>query len=251
MPDSIFSTPTRLQRLATNSLGSRLDAIFELVEAAQKNPLQRCDNVWDCCCDHGYLGVKLLATKFCPMVYFVDQKPHIIDELQGKLNQLHEDDIAGRYQTLAADAGALQFSVGQRHLVILAGVGGEHLIDILSAIHQQPACGEIDYILCPTTAQFDLREYLVAENFELLHEQLVSEKGRDYEVIFTSRMIQSGQGLSLTGNMWDLQNPNHQRYHHKLVQHYERQALGRDEVSSSKAKDILGHYRDSFSSIDR
>lgn len=247
MPNSILSTPTRLQRLATNSLGSRLNAIFELVATAQKNPQQRYDNVWDCCCDHGYLGVKLLAVAFCPMVYFIDQKPHIIDQLAHKLGELDDDAIAGRYQAIAADAGSLEFTAGQRHLVILAGVGGEHLIDILSAIHQRQGPSEIDYILCPTTAQFDLREYLVAENFELRHEQLISEKGRDYEVIFTSRTIHSGQGLSLTGRMWDPKNFNHQRYHHKLVQHYERQALGRDEDSATRAKDILGHYHRSFS----
>lgn len=238
-----------LQRVASNTLGARLNAVFELVCEAQLKPASAYDKVWDCCCDHGYLGAKLLAAGVSPAVAFVDQQAHIIEQLAAKLQTLDDGSLTGRYEALACDAGTLNLLPGLRHLVILAGVGGEHIVDILAAIHTQHPAADIDYILCPTTTQFDLREYLVAEDFDLQHEQLVAEKGRDYEVILTSRAVFTGENVTLVGNMWDPKNPDHLRYQNKLIQHYERQTLGRDKLKAERAKRALAHYQNCFSGM--
>ena len=230
----------RLKSQATNTLGPRLDAIFDLVSEAQQG--QAYDGVWDCCCDHGYLGLKILAAQLCPTLYFVDQISHIIEQLASKLHRLTDGNSAG-YKTIAADASELSFPSGQRHLVILAGVGGEHIVDIMRAIEARQHNCQIDYLLCPTTTQFDLREYLVAAAFDLQHESLVAEKGRDYEVIWVSARTEAGNKVSLTGGMWDESNGHHQRYRNKLMTHYQKQTRGRQLVHTQRAARILSLYQ--------
>jgi len=233
----------RLKSQATNVLGPRLDAIYDQVALEQQS--QRYDAVWDCCCDHGYLGMKLLAAQLCPTVYFVDQVPHIIGQLKDKLDDLAERLLSPRnYQAIAADASQLRFPDGQRHLVILAGVGGEHIVDIIKAIEQQPYDCRIDYLLCPSTTQFNLREFLIEQGFGVKHENLVAEKGRDYEVLLvTSKQDHIWQALMPVGGMWEEDNPNHLRYQKKLVGHYQNQTRGKDAV---RARQILAHYQNCF-----
>lgn len=45
-------------------------------------------HVWDCCCDHGFLGINLLARKAAPYIHFVDIVPELINPLTDQLNQL-------------------------------------------------------------------------------------------------------------------------------------------------------------------
>lgn len=230
-----------LKKLATNTLGARLDSIFNLVTRMQKT--QGYGAVWDCCCDHGYLGIKILAAQVCPTLYFVDQVPHIIEQLSTKLKTLtHAQPISSQYRTLALDASELSFPAGDHHLVILAGVGGEHIVDIVRAIETRGHDCRIDYLLCPTTTQFDLREYLVADQFTLLHESISSEKGRDYEVLLVRAGASDGveAPVSLTGRMWDPTNSHHLRYREKLMKHYSKQTRGKN---ATRAEAIFAHYQ--------
>lgn len=242
-PSTTDTQSHRLKSQATNLLGPRLDAIFDLVTQEQQD--QRYDNLWDCCCDHGYLGMKLLAAKLGADVCFVDQVPHIVSQLKDKLDDLTERGLSpSNYQTITADAAQLSFAEQQRHLVILAGVGGEHIVDILRAIEQQDHRCRIDYLLCPTTTQFDLREFLIAEAFGVKHEQLVAEKGRDYEVLLvTAKQSPVWSAVTPVGRMWDANNPDHKRYQTKLTKHYRKQMRGKQ---ADRAKLILEHYLGCF-----
>lgn len=224
-------------------LGPRLTRLYQWIGEAQAQGTYH--TIWDCCCDHGYLGIQILKNQLCEQLMFVDQVPHIIEQLQRQLQQQPEFYPPERYQAISGDAGALAFDPAVKHLVILAGVGGEHIVDIMRAIEvnagNQDQMVEIDYLLCPTTTQFDLRQYLNAAHYGLLRESIVSEKGRDYEVIHV-RQPGEGDGLeqvSLTGRMWQPQHEFHQRYHNKLMQHYQRQMRG---PKRERAEYIVNHY---------
>ncbi len=225
---------------AVKSLGKRLDAIFELVNAVQQ--CKTYDAIWDCGCDHGYLGQKILANDLCTTLYFVDQVTHIIDQLNRKLAGYYR---SNRYRTVATDAGKIQFPSGQRHLVILAGIGGERIAEILHDISRKRDNQQIDYLLCPSTTAYELREYLSTTAFSLHHECIVSEKGRDYEIIFTQakQKKQGGRKVSLTGSMWDANNAFHIRYHQRLIAHHQKQRLGNN---NKRARTILQHYENCF-----
>jgi len=198
-----------------SSLGPRLDALYELVvQIQQKSPYPV---IWDCCCDHGYLGIKILAGELCEMLVFVDQVPHIIEQLGTRLAPFSNE----RHQLIASDAGQLTLDQQQRHLLILAGVGGERSVDIINAIEQKNPSTQIDYIFCPSTSQNALREYLAAKDFALLTEMLVYEKKRYYEILYVQGKAES-KGLSavpLSCNVWDENDPQQQHYLAKLKQH--------------------------------
>lgn len=223
-------------------LGARLRSLYQWIEAAQQTGAY--DEIWDCCCDHGYLGIKILARELCQRVHFVDQIPHLITNLQGRLAPYPSE----RYRTLAADASQLRFSDQQRHLIIIAGVGGENSVEILRQILPKHPEQSLDFLFCPATTQFDLREYLHEQRFALLHETMVTEKGRDYEVIGARWNSESSDlpQVSKTGNHWDLTNDVHHRYLTKLIKHYQRRTLG---DNASEAQRILDIYQAAWNSL--
>lgn len=196
----------------SSSLGPRLNAIHELVAGIQQKNSYPC--IWDCCCDHGYLGIKILSENLCEKLLFVDQLPHIINELAERLAPYSN----GKYELIAADAGELSFATQQRHLVILAGVGGECTVEIISAIESKHPDVQIDYIFCPSTSQNALREYLAENNFGLLFESIVCEKKRCYEIIFVQGKAMKNElpRVLASCNLWEEDNPVHQRYLSKI-----------------------------------
>ncbi len=219
-------------------LGARLQSLFDLIDDVQGQSLNRYDRIWDCCCDHGYLGIKIVEAELCDKLVFVDQVPHIIQWLDSKLDVLPRE----RFDLIAGDAADLIFDPGQRHLVILAGVGGSTIITIIGAILKIYGENGIDFLLCPTNGVFEVREYLIEEQISLMDEWIVSEKGRQYEVIH----IRAGAGIdeyvkvSLIGNMWNVNDQEHEAYLKKILAHYQRAEQGDD---AERSKMILEEYR--------
>jgi len=192
----------------SSSLGPRLNALLELVAQVQQQNPYPC--IWDCCCDHGYLGIKILSENLCEKLVFVDQVPHIIEQLTSKLAPF----CTGKHELIAADAGELCFDSQQRHLVILAGVGGERTVQIMSAIERNHPDAKIDYIVCPSTSQNALREYLIAQDFGLAFESIVCENKRCYEILFIQGKSVATKlpRVSLSCNIWNMDNPEHQHH---------------------------------------
>ena len=194
------------------SIGSRLNAILELVtDVQQKEPYPY---IWDCCCDHGYLGIKILSHDLCEKLVFVDQLPHIIEHLTDRIAPYS----TGKHELITADAGDLVFDSQNRHLVILAGVGGECIIEIVSEIESNHPDVQIDYIFCPSSKQSILREYLSSQSMGLLFESIVCEKKRCYEIIYVQGKAEIGSlpAVSLTCDLWDMDNEDHQQYLKKI-----------------------------------
>jgi len=196
----------------SSRLGPRLNSILELVTLLQQQTPY--PYIWDCGCDHGYLGIKILAENLCEKLVFVDQQAHIIEQLSNKLAPFS----TGKHELIAADAGELCFDSQHRHLVILAGVGGENMVRIISAMEHKHPDVQIDYIFCPSSNQNALRKYLAAENFGLVFESLTCENRRCYEILFCQGKTATGDlpRVSLSCEMWEADNPDHQHYLNKI-----------------------------------
>lgn len=39
------------------------------------------DHIWDCCCDHGFLGASLLEREAAAHIHFVDIVPELINNV--------------------------------------------------------------------------------------------------------------------------------------------------------------------------
>ncbi len=166
-------------------LGPRLNAIYELVKHLQQD--NTFSTIWDCGCDHGYLGTKILNDKLCNKLIMLDQLPHIIQQLGKRLQPHVSDEVADRFELLVADVSQLAFSTNEKHLIILAGIGGDNLLQITQAIELKNANCEIDYIFCPSSKPATLRSYLQASEFSLLAEISIEEKNRLYEILHVQR----------------------------------------------------------------
>jgi len=225
-------------------LGPRLEAICELVCQAQFQQEAlwslpgRYDRVWDCCCDHGYLGLTLLQQVMPGTMCFVDQVPHITKKLGCHLAETGFTN----YEVFTEDAGKLEFSKQERHLVIIAGVTGTNVIRILAAILEnarftQNAARNIDVIVCPTRGAYDVRDYMRSKSLALIHESLVSEKKRQYEILYVScsQENRARSIISEVGNMWDYENPDHRRYLDGRICHYQREANGENRDRAKRA----------------
>lgn len=178
------------------------------------------DHLWDCCCDHGYLGLHLLQRYQRSVVHFVDIVPEIMDSLGQQLATRSSDN--GRYQLHTINAGAIQLSSEHSHLVIIAGIGGELLAKMVTQIVEQHPDQALDFVLCPIHHQYHLRCRLIDLGLSLVSESIVHENKRFYELIAVS--TSAGLPISPTGDtMWRLDCQTHQAYLNRLISHYAKQ----------------------------
>ncbi|WP_022964542.1 tRNA (adenine(22)-N(1))-methyltransferase [Halopseudomonas pelagia] len=143
-------------------------------------------HIWDCCCDHGLLGAALLARQAAPKIHFVDILPELISQLDDKLQRFYPN-TAGNWHTHCLDTAALPLAqYAGRHLIIVAGVGGELMTHFIKALHQQHPHANLDFLLCPVHQEYRLRQQLISLDFRLTQEILIKDNQRFYEVLLVS-----------------------------------------------------------------
>jgi tRNA (adenine22-N1)-methyltransferase len=206
--------------------------LTSLCQSIHTNAFQ---HIWDCCCDHGYLGQQLMQDHPESQIHFVDVVPHLIDQVTVDLNK--QPLLNG--VTHCLDAAAIKLDGTQTHLVVIAGVGGDLLIEMVTSIVNNHAelmlNGQLDFILCPVRQLHKVRSGLNKANLGLVAEKLVLENHLFYEVIHVNN--QSDTPISLVGNMmWDLSNPEHVSYQQTMIRHFEKQP-------NDEARQLLALYK--------
>ena len=202
-------------------INKRLLSLSEMVDGHY-------DLVWDCCCDHGLLGIKILTNNVIKEVNFVDVVPDIITQLHDKLTTYgHHLPRDAKWQTRCEDVGQLQlldrYKANQfqaNQLVIISGVGGELIAEVLTHLMSRYAGLNIDFLLCPVHHTYKLRSTLIQLNFKLKQEQLVIENKRGYELMLINQI--QGVDLTLTGSQLWLPQDEQKQYLAKLITHYQR-----------------------------
>ncbi|MGZ3775086.1 MAG: SAM-dependent methyltransferase [Pseudobdellovibrionaceae bacterium] len=109
-------------------LSRRMQLIFDHLLPGQP--------VWDFCCDHGYIGLNAYESGLFPEVHFVDQVPHIIQQLQLRFqNEYWQKDsaIQARFLAITGEDVAIPLSGS----VIIAGVGAHTIFKILNTLQQK------------------------------------------------------------------------------------------------------------------
>jgi tRNA (adenine22-N1)-methyltransferase len=218
----------------TISLTPRLAALYKQYEAANKDY----DIIWDTCCDHGYLGQKILASNRRGQLVFVDQ----VISITKALSQYLEGQPYTNYTIYTQDLAQLKLATDKSHLVIVAGIGGELIAELLPRLlanNKSP----IDFIFCPSTSVYSLRDYLSNNNFGLLAESIVADNNRFYEVIYARYESTDLEGVSLLGEMWDSNSSDHQRYLKNLMTLYEKRLMG---SKADAAQEVLALYQSCY-----
>lgn len=232
------------------------------------------DHIWDCCCDHGLLGMLLLQRNAAPKVHFVDCVAPLMQQLSLELarffpqqpisntqNAIEQtNNLQSEWQVHCLDVAALplaQYGKQAKHLVIIAGVGGELLVELVRSIvanqqsqsdahsgndssnHDlsQGAC-LLEFILCPVHHNYHVRSALAELGLKLKDEYLLEENQRFYEILHltqvnacsktnTSLKTTEAVPLSATGSiMWQGLNADKisqaKRYLDQTIGHYQR-----------------------------
>lgn len=169
-------------------------------------------HIWDCCCDHGLLGTALLSRQAAPMIHFVDRVPKLIYQLQDKLQRFYacsDSESESKWQTHCLDVGCLALDKNSlnntdKHLIIIAGVGGDLMTQLVKSIRQGNQVSQIDFLLCPVHHQFTLRQQLIELNGRLIDEVLIEENQRFYEILLVSVMLDTDDRLSNISPVGDL-----------------------------------------------
>lgn len=208
-------------------LGKRLQTIAALVDFHY-------DHIWDCCCDHGLLGAALLSKQVAPHIHFVDRVPELMHALEQKLARFFPVDpqvASSPWQVHCMDVADLPLqNTPGKHLVIIAGVGGDLMAELVAAIcHRNPAV-DIDFLLCPVHHHFMLRQQLIQLEFNLKAETLLVENYRFYEVMLVSSDPNNACAINPVGSaIWqgdtDEQIKIATDYLAKTLGHYKRMQL--------------------------
>ncbi|MFP2767877.1 tRNA (adenine(22)-N(1))-methyltransferase [Oceanisphaera sp. KMM 10153] len=217
-------------------IGKRLQNIEAMVEPGYTH-------IWDCCCDHGLLGAALLSRRAAPVIHFVDIVPSLMDELETRLRQFYPamapqappSASLSTWQLHCIDVATLPLSLHDgKQLVIIAGVGGDLMVKLVSAIHKANPDADIDFLLCPVHHQYTLRQQLIRLNFHLQQERLLEENRRFYELLLVSTRANTHQRrtrVSAVGKqLWQARSPEQadtaSRYLNQTLGHYQRMQQG-------------------------
>lgn len=185
-----------------------------------------------------------------------------MSELEGKLARYFpqstkaEQTVTSQWQVYCMDVAAIPLEKHTgKHLVIIAGVGGDLTQKLVDDIHRKHPNTAIDFLLCPVHQQFELRTHLKALNFGLIDEVLIEENRRYYEILLVSNNqgdAKKNQTVSEISNVGDkIWAPScdekikvSQQYKAKTLQHYLRIHQGQEKQGkSSKVKHIIDAYQ--------
>jgi len=197
-------------------LGKRLAALASSIESGY-------DHIWDCCCDHGLLGFQLLEQGKAKTLHFVDIVPQLLLEIEDKLTRFYHGEAQWQVHCLDVALLPLLEDKNDKHLIIIAGVGGLLMVDLLVKLLPITKGLNVEFVLSPVHLNYQLRAFLRAQGCGLIDEFIVSENKRFYEVIHIDN--QSAIEVSLVGDrMWNFEDPEHRSYLAQTIAHYERMA---------------------------
>ncbi|TQV88467.1 tRNA (adenine(22)-N(1))-methyltransferase TrmK [Aliikangiella coralliicola] len=205
-------------------IGYRLQQLDKMI-------IRQYDHIWDCCCDHGLLGMLLLKRNAATKVHFVDVVEPLMFELERKLERFFpHDPVNRRWQVHCKDIRQLDLSEtaesshnSPSHLVIIAGVGGDKVIEFVDAILSRHPNKNIEFLLCPVHHNYKVREALTLFDMKLNYEKLIRENNRFYELLHVS---ENGKyPISLVGSlMWDFSRSDDRDYLEKNIHHFAHKA---------------------------
>lgn len=235
--------PLKLSSKFNLKLSNRLQHIEQMVASHY-------DHVWDCCCDHGLLGCALLAHQanedVVNHIHFVDIIPELMDELDKKLHRFYTN-LA--WKTHCLDVAKLPLvEYKGKHLIVIAGVGGDLMIEFIESIYQQHKSINIDFLLCPVHHQYALRQKLIEFDFSMKDEVLVEDNHRFYEIILVSTTSDKKSIVNPIGDkIWHTESIKQtdiaRKYLSKTLKHYQRIQQGAYQNKSNDVQHIIEAYK--------
>ena len=174
-----------------NKLTKRLNAVASLVNSGS--------SVADVGCDHGYVPVFLIENniaRFC-VAMDINEKP-----LSSCQRLVEEEQLEDKITTRLSN-GLEKLESGECDTVIIAGMGGELIVDIISRCQFS---NELHFILQPMTHPEYVRKYLYDNGYEIFNDIIVDEGKHSYSVFdakYTGKISPKSEKDYYLGNIKD------------------------------------------------
>ncbi len=171
--------PVRQRRLP--QLNARLTAVVELVEP--------CQCLYDIGSDHAFLPIELIRRGVASRAVASDIGAGPIRSAQRNISRFAlENKIA-----TAVTPGLAGHTVTSEDSVVMAGLGGLEMIDIMANYGLVPA----RVILQPQKSAMELRRWLTTSGYQIVAERLVYDRDRIYPILAVEPSANSAQELTL------------------------------------------------------
>lgn len=176
--------------------------------------------------DHGYLICALLSREKCSRGFASDVNP---GPLEAARLHIEEQGLTHRIRTVLSD-GLLGLPGEKIDDVVLAGMGGELIAHILTAV---PWTRNADkrFVLQPMTKAHRLRRELYRSGFALLSETAVVASRFAYTVMtaaYTGQVAEIDDRMAYTGLLWEQEDAAARRYLEQVLRRLTIQAEGQN-----------------------
>lgn len=232
-------------------MSKRLSMIDKMVPATNHH-------IWDCCCDHGHLGMSLLARNAAKQVHFVDIVASITQSLEVQLTKRFAAK-SEQWQVHTTDVKNIplgQFDQQHSHLIIIAGLGGEQSLQMVQGLMAKFPNYALQFLLCPHRHHYVLRRGLAKLVLNVVAEHLLKEQKWYYEIIHLSNSVSTAQQtpppvwdnnqIIATGSLlWQDASELHSDYLMQIMQHYRRvlRSLNTDSDQYHMTQKMLLEYQ--------
>lgn len=196
--------------------------------------------------DHAYVPIELVRSGRAGRVIATDVRRGPLDIAAGHIERYGlSDKIETRLGT-----GLSVLAPGEADTIVIAGMGGELIAEILSADSETARASEL--ILQPMNSQYELRRYLVENNYIIEQEDIENEGQRVYNLM----LVRSGRMEPFAADI-DYHIPPYLAGHPKLgmlidkkEREFKKIIMG---LRASRECDIvrLGYYERSLSELER
>lgn len=190
--------------------------------------------------DHAYLPVFLVEQGICRLVIATDLREGPYRSAEHKIK---EHALEERICLRMGD-GLKPLKQGEVEVVVLAGMGGNTIREILSKSPETLA-GIKRLVLQPMTDAGDLRTWLAANGWKFADEELVEDEGRLYVIIAAEQGLEVTHDpvyMELGPRLLEKKSPLLGRHLNSFLVKYERVqaglALASDPAAKKKAMEI-------------
>lgn len=134
--------------------------------------------IWDVGTDHGKLPAWLLFNDRIKQAFATD----ISDAPLKSANRTAASYRVGDRMRIFCCDGLADEALLQAEVIIIAGMGGQTIVDILRKTEPGSTSGKL-LLLQPMSSDENLREFLYSNNYTILNEYLVKERNWSYLII--------------------------------------------------------------------